>query len=99
MAAPEPAAGFAPPALPAALELLTAMVESADDPAFFWEAVQRVMRDATADGDAGRALAELLFAVTSLSDVLLHHLADAAGATPGSIISQLNVVYGGQSTR
>lgn len=85
----EQAAGFAPPALPQAVELLTAMTEAGEDPAFFWTAVQRVM----ADADSGTAVAELVFGLTSLSAILLQHLADAAGTTPEFLLGQLATVY------
>lgn len=85
----ERAAGFAPPALPQAVELLTAMTEAGPDPAFFWSAVQRVM----ADADSGAAVAEMVFGLTSLSAILLQHLADAAGTTPDFLLGQLVTVY------
>lgn len=78
---------------PAALELLTAWTEGGEDPAFFWAAVQRVMADNTAAADPGRALAELVLGLTSLSGILLQHLADAAGASPEAVLGELAAVY------
>lgn len=99
MAAPEPAPGFAPPALPAAVELVTALNAARDDPSFFWAAVQRVMNDNSAAHDPGQALAELIFGLTSLAGILVQHLADATGTAPENVLGRLTTVYRGPSSR
>ena len=79
----------APPGLPAAVELLTAMSQAGPDPEFFWAAVARVMAESTSGDD----LAGLVFAQTALAHILLRHLADAAGATPEAVLARLASVY------
>ena len=94
----ETPAGFAPPALPAAIELLTAMQGSQGDASFFWNAVQRVMADGTDADDPGQALAELVFGLTSLSQIMLRHLAEAGGSTEEFLLGRLATVYRGQKS-
>lgn len=84
-------AGFAPPGLPAAVELLTAMTAAGPDPAFFWDAVARVMAEAQSPDD----LAQLVFGQAALAQILLRHLADASATTPELLLDRLATVYRG----
>ena len=86
-----------PPALPAAIELLTSMRESGD-PEFFWAAVERVMADGGDTDDPGQALAELVFGMTSLSRIMLHHFAQATGSTEEFLLGRIATLYSGQAT-
>jgi hypothetical protein len=84
-----------PPGLGAAVGLLTAMTGAGGDPAFFWDAVTRVMADAQGPDE----LAQLVFGQAALAQILLRHLADTSGATPQELLGQLVAAYSGPSVR
>ena len=87
-------AGVVPPALPDAIELLAAMSQTGlgragEGSGFYWATVQRVM----AGRDSVEDLAGLVFAQTALSHLLLRHLAEVAGTTPGTVLGELAAAY------
>jgi hypothetical protein len=79
--------------LPPALELMTAFTQSDDDPGFFWQAVQRVLGEALADANPGRAMAEVTFGLSALSGILLDQLADATGRDRTEILADVHRIY------
>ena len=80
--------------LPPALETLTAWTMACEeDPRFFHDAMQRVLADALGSQDPQRAMAELLFGMTSLSGILLEELAASSGRTPSELLVQVHADY------
>ncbi|CUU55060.1 hypothetical protein CcI49_09110 [Frankia sp. CcI49] len=66
--------------LPVAIEIMTAYTDSADDPAFFWESVQRVMADGAQRTNPAAAMAELVLGLATLCGIALNDLADRSGS-------------------
>lgn len=66
--------------LPVAIEIMTAYTDSADDPTFFWESVQRVMADGAQRTNPAAAMAELVLGLATLCGITLNDLADRSGS-------------------
>ncbi|WP_239308199.1 MULTISPECIES: hypothetical protein [unclassified Frankia] len=66
--------------LPVAIEIMTAYTDSVDDPAFFWESVQRVMTDGAQRINPAAAMAELVLGLATLCGITLNDLADRSGS-------------------
>lgn len=79
--------------LPPALELMTAFSCSRDDPALFWQTVQRLLGESMTGADPGRALAELVFGVSALSGILLDQLAQATDRDQAQILANIHRSY------
>lgn len=81
--------------LPVAIEVMTAYTDSADDPGFFWQSVQRVMVDGDGRDDPAAAMAELVLGLSTLCGITLDHLADQAGpqAGPRDVLAEIRRAY------
>jgi hypothetical protein len=81
--------------LPVAIEVMTAYTDSAGDPGFFWQSVQRVMTDGAGRRDPAAAMAELVLGLSALCGIALDHLADQAGADTGprDVLAEIRQVY------
>jgi hypothetical protein len=77
------------------LEVLTAwsIAEAEANPAVFRHAMNRVLGDAAAAQDPLRALAEMIFALSSLSGILLGDLAEATGRSRHDILHAVHLRY------
>jgi len=79
--------------LPPALEVMTAFTQSADDPGFYWQAVQRVLADARNGPPGADAVAQLTFGLTALAGILLDDLSASNGKEPVQILAELHRRY------
>ena len=75
-----------------ALEVMTAFQQSQGNPAFYWQAVQRVLADRSGEGD-GAAVSQLTFGLSALAGILLDDLSAATGQDPGRILADLHSRY------
>lgn len=96
---PDPIERSAPPALPLAVEIVSAWTQAGDDPAFFWHAVQRVMADVVDGVEPSQRLAEIVFGLSSLGGILAQHLADATDTSPDVVLQQLAAACAGPLPR
>nr|MDT0663681.1 hypothetical protein [Micromonospora sp. DSM 115978] len=69
--------------LPVAIEIMTAYTDSAHDPEFFWQSVQRVMTDSSGRSDPASAVADLVLGLSTLCGITLDHLAERSGPQTG----------------
>jgi hypothetical protein len=79
--------------LPAALELTTAYGAAADDPGLFWETMRRVVGESLTGADPARAVAELLFGLSALSNLLLDELAEHTGQNRADVLAEVHRSY------
>ncbi len=81
--------------LPVAIEVMTAYTDSADDPGFFWESVQRVMADGAGRADPSAAMAELVLGLSALCGITLELLAEQSGpqSKPRDVIAAILRAY------
>ncbi len=79
--------------LPEALEVMTAFTQSRDDPGFYWQAVQRVLADATETNDPALPVTRLTFGLSALAGILLDDLSAASGQEPASILAEVHRRY------
>lgn len=79
--------------LPPALELMTAFTQSKDDPAFYWQAMQRVIGDAMSTDDPARGMAEVVFGLSALSGILLDQLSDTTGSEQSDLLAAVHRAY------
>ena len=79
--------------LPPALEVMTAFTQSRDDPAFFWQAIERVLGEPRDGTDPAGALTGLAFGLSALSGILLQEAADATGRDPAQVLADIHRAY------
>ena len=79
--------------LPPALEVMTAFTQSPGDPAFFWQAVQRVISEPLDGGEPAEVLARLTFGLSALSGILLEEVAEATGRDQHQILADIHRSY------
>lgn len=90
----DPPADVTQSVLPSALEIVTAWAASeTDDPALFRQTLERVLREVFAEEDPGRAVAELIFGMSSISGILLGELSEQTGASREQIIQRIRENY------
>jgi hypothetical protein len=80
--------------LPPALEVMTAFTQSRDDPAFFWQALQRVLGEPLHGGaNPAETLAGLTFGLSALSGILLDQVAEATGRDKIRVLADIHRSY------
>ena len=79
--------------LPSALELMTAFTQSREDPAFFWQAVQRVVSEPLDGGEPAEVMARLTFGLSALSGILLDEIAQATGRDQTEVLADIYRSY------
>ena len=79
--------------LPPALEVMTAFTQSREDPAFFWQAIQRVIAEPLDGGEPAEVLARLTFGLSALSGILLEEVAEATGRDQTQILADIHRSY------
>ncbi len=79
--------------LPQALEVMTAFTQSRGDPAFYWDAIARVLADAESADDNATPVARLTFGLSALAGILLDDLSAASGQEPAQILADVHRRY------
>lgn len=81
--------------LPPALEVLTAwsLAEAECDPSVFHHAMDHVLGDAARSDEPLRALAQMMFGLSSLSGILLDELASRSDRSHGEVLQAVHHRY------
>lgn len=75
-----------------ALEVMTAFTHSRGDPAFYWQAIQRVLTDNNGTDNA-TTVTQLTFGLSALAGILLDDLSATTGQEPAEILASVHRRY------